>query len=107
MLSIASSQDESYSLVAQKKAPGMVSATTDGWSVDMTSASFLGVTGHWMEVEDAKWKMHSEVIGFRGVSGEHSGKNLGQYFMGVCEHVGIINVQRSKVPLLTYYLLII
>ena len=54
MLSIASSQDESYSLVAQKNAPGMVSATADGWSVNTTSASFLGVTGHWMEVEDAK-----------------------------------------------------
>jgi hypothetical protein len=101
---LVSSPDESYSLAMQKGAPGMVSATADGWSVDTTSASFLGVTGHWMEVTDGKWKLRSEVIGFRGLSGEHSGKNLGQYFVGVCERVGIVNVQRSKVPLLTYYL---
>jgi hypothetical protein len=38
----------------QKNAPGMISTTADGWSVDMTSASFLGETGHWIEVMDAK-----------------------------------------------------
>lgn len=97
MLNIACSRDESYSLAMQKNAPGMVSTTADGWSVDTTSASFLGVTGHWMEVTDGIWKLRSEVMGFCGVSGEHSGKNLAQYFVGVCEHVGIINAQRSKV----------
>ena len=35
-----------------------------------------------MEVMNGKWKLHAEVIGFRGVSGEHSGANLGWYFMG-------------------------
>jgi hypothetical protein len=97
MLNKAYSQNESYSPAIQKTAPGMVSATADGWSVDTTSASFLGVTGHWVEVTDGIWKLRSEVIGFRGVSGEHSGKNLGQYFVGVCERVGIVNAQRSKV----------
>ena len=90
----------------QKNAPGMVSTTADGWSVDTTHASFLGVTGHWMEVINRKWKLCSEVIGFRGASGEHSGENLGQYFMGVCEQVGIINAKKSKVRLITYYLII-
>jgi hypothetical protein len=97
MLNIASSQDESYSLAVQKNTPRMVSATANGWSVDTTSALFLRVTCHCMEVTDGKWKLCSEVIGFCGVLGEHSGKNLRQYFVRVCEHVGIINMQRSKV----------
>jgi hypothetical protein len=80
----------------------MVSTTADGWSIDTTRASFLGVTGHWMEVVDNKWKLQAEVIGFRGVSGEHSGANLGQSFMGVCEQVGIVNVKKSKVCSITY-----
>jgi hypothetical protein len=76
----------------------------DGWSVDTTRASFLGVTGHWMDVTGGKWKLRAEVIGFHGVSGEHSGENLGRYFVGVCERVGIIDAKKSKVLLITYYL---
>jgi hypothetical protein len=78
-------------------APGLISTTADGWSVDTTKASFLGVTAHWIEVKNGKWKLRAEVIGFRGISGEHSGANLGRYFLGVCERVGIVNAQRSKV----------
>lgn len=81
----------------RKDAPGLVSTTADGWSVDTTRASFLGVTGHWMEVTNGKWKLRAEVIGFRGVSGEHSGENLGRYFVGICERVGIVNAKKSKV----------
>jgi hypothetical protein len=50
-----------------------------------------------MEVKNRKWRLRAEVIGFRGLSGEHSGENLGRYFMGVCERVGIVNVKKSKV----------
>jgi hypothetical protein len=50
-----------------------------------------------MEVTNGKWKLCAEVIGFHGVSGEHSGENLGRYFMGVCGQVGIINAKKSKV----------
>jgi hypothetical protein len=71
--------------------------TADGWSVDTMKASFLGVTAHWVDVKDGKWKLWAEVVGFRGISGEHSGANLGRYFLGVCERVGIVNAQRSKV----------
>jgi hypothetical protein len=78
-------------------APGLISATADGWSVDTTKASFLGVTAHWVDVTNGKWTLRAEVVGFRGISGEHSGANLGRYFLGVCERVGIVNAQRSKV----------
>ena len=66
-------------------APGLVSTTADGWSVDTMKASFLGVMAHWIEVKDGKWTLHVEVIRFQGISGEHSGANLGWYFVGVCE----------------------
>jgi len=55
------------------------------------------VTGHWIDVKDGKWELRSEVIGFRSISGEHSGANLGRHFIGICERVGIIDVQTSKV----------
>ena len=55
-------------------APGLVSTTADCWLVDTTKASFLGVTAHWIEVKDGKWRLRSEVIRFRPVSGEHSGE---------------------------------
>jgi hypothetical protein len=78
-------------------APGLISMTADGWSVDTTKASFLGVTAHWIDVKNGKWKLRAEVVGFRGISGDHSGANLGQYFLSVCKRVGIVNAQRSKV----------
>ena len=58
------------------------------WTVDTTKAAFLGVTAHWIEVKkepEEIWTLRSEVIGFRSVSGDHGGENLGKYFMGVCD----------------------
>jgi hypothetical protein len=54
------------------------------------------VTAHWIEVKDDKWKLRAEVIAFKGLSGEHSGENLGRYFVGICERVGIIDTSGSK-----------
>ena len=71
------------------------------WSADTTKAAFLGVTAHWIDVKGREggetWEMRSEVIGFRSVSGDHSGKNLGRYFVGVSDRIGIMNTKRSKV----------
>jgi len=82
-------------------APGLISITADMWSADTTKLAFLGVTAHWINVKgregEEMWEMHSEVISFRSVSGDHSGKNLGQYFVGVCDWIGIMNTKRSKV----------
>lgn len=81
-------------------APGKISTTADMWTVDTTKAAFLGVTGHWIDVEEGLeeiWTMRSEVIGFRTVSGDHSGKNMGRYYVGVCDRVGITDTDQSKV----------
>jgi hypothetical protein len=55
------------------------------------------MTAHWIQVKDDKWEMRSEVIGFRPISGDHSGENLGRYFVGVCDRIGIMDAHRSKV----------
>jgi len=45
-------------------APGLISATADGWSVNTTKVSFLGVTAHWVDVTNGKWMLWAEVVGF-------------------------------------------
>ena len=71
--------------------------TADGWSADTTKMGFLGMTAHWIEVKDGKWKMRSEVIGFKAISGAHSGENLGRYAVGLLDRVGIMSAKASKV----------
>ena len=80
-----------------QEAPGKISLTSDGWTADNTKGTFLGMTAHWIEVKDGKWKLRSEVVGFQPISGEHSGDNLGRYFVGLCDHVGIMSKNESKV----------
>ena len=55
------------------------------------------MTGHWIEVKDGKWALQSSVIGFKAISSDHSGDNLGCYFVSICKHVGIIMDNQSKV----------
>ena len=55
------------------------------------------MTGHWIEVTDGKWELRSSVIGFRVISGDHSGNNLGHYFVSTCQCVGIITDNGTKV----------
>ena len=55
------------------------------------------MTAHWIDVTDGKWTLRSEVVGFQPISGEHSGGNLGKYFVGLCDRVGITSEKISKV----------
>jgi hypothetical protein len=57
---------------------------------------FLGMTAHWIEVKEGKWKLRAEVIGFKGISGAHSGENLGRYAVGLLDRVGIMEKKHSK-----------
>jgi hypothetical protein len=66
--------------------------------VDQTKAAFLGVTAHWIDVkETGKWVLRSEVIAFKGLSGDHGGENLGRYFVASCDRAGIVDGKRHKV----------
>lgn len=71
--------------------------TADGWTADNTQSSFLGMTAHWIDVNNGKWLLHLEVVGFKAVLGECSGWNLGRYIVGLCNHVGICGTNGSKV----------
>jgi hypothetical protein len=74
-------------------APGKVSITADGWSADTTKTGFLGMTAHWIDVTEGKWKLRAEMVGFKAISGAHSGENLGRYAVGL----GIMDGKQSKV----------
>ena len=50
-----------------------------------------------------EWKMRSEVIGFKALSGAHTGKNLGRYAVGLLDRVGIMDEKGSKVRTLCRY----
>jgi hypothetical protein len=63
----------------------------------MTKTGFLSMTAHWIEVKDAKWKLKAEVIGFKALSGTHSGENLGRYAVGLLDRVGIMDKKQSKI----------
>jgi len=54
------------------------------------------MTAHWIEVKEQKWKMRAEVVGFKALSGAHSGENLGRYAVGLLDRVGIMEKKRLK-----------
>ncbi|KAG2109805.1 hypothetical protein BD769DRAFT_1392424 [Suillus cothurnatus] len=60
--------------------------------------SIFGLTAHWIHTdpESGKWTLHFQVIAFKGISGTHTGDNLGCYFVSLCEWAGIIAGQFSK-----------
>ncbi|KIK81709.1 hypothetical protein PAXRUDRAFT_90390, partial [Paxillus rubicundulus Ve08.2h10] len=68
-----------------------ISMTMDLWSVDQTKAAFLRLTAHWIctDPKTKAWSLQSQVIGFQGISGAHTGENLGHYFLSLCEWAGI------------------
>lgn len=86
-------------LTIYQKAPGKVSATADGWTADTTKQGYLGMTAHWIDVDAAsrKWTLRAEVVGFRLIRGTHAGGNLGRYFVGLCDRLGITSRSHSKV----------
>ena len=68
----------------------------DGWSADTTKMGFLGMTAHWIQVKEGKWKMQAAVIGFKALSDAHSEDNLGRYTVGLLERVGIMDKNKLK-----------
>ncbi len=57
------------------------------------------MTAHWIDVnaQTEAWTLRAEVVGFRLLHGTHAGKNLGCYFVGLCDRVGIMSPEYSKV----------
>lgn len=87
-------------IISKDGTTGQISTMTDLWSIDQTKVSFMGIMVHWIEIDVAtgKWLLLSAVVAFHSIAGAHDGANLGWHFIGLCEHVGIINkVHGSKV----------
>ena len=74
----------------------------DGWSADNTKMGFLGMTAHWIQVWEEKWKLKAGVIGFKALSGAHSGENLGRYAVGLLDRVGIMDKTGLKASRLVH-----
>ncbi|KAG6906426.1 hypothetical protein DXG01_014018 [Tephrocybe rancida] len=80
-----------------EKAPGKVSCTADSWTADTTKLGYLGMTAHWIDIDEfGCWKLRAEVVGFQLIHGTHAGSNLGRYFVGLCDRVGIMSHTHSK-----------
>ena len=48
-------------------------------------------------MKEGQWLLEAHVIMLCGLSGNHGGKNLGRYVAGLCDHMGIIRNETSKV----------
>ncbi|KAG6904864.1 hypothetical protein DXG01_006651, partial [Tephrocybe rancida] len=80
-----------------EKGPGKVSCMADGWMADTTKLGYLGMTAHWINVEESgRWRLRAEVVGFCLIHGTHARSNLGHYFVGLCDRVGIMSRTHSK-----------
>ena len=90
-------------LPTQLNTTSWASITTNLWSVDQTKAAFMGVTTHWIEEGvSGEWRLGGEVIAFKGISGPHTGYNLGHYLVSLCERAGILTKSSSKVSFFAF-----
>jgi hypothetical protein len=48
------------------------------------------------------WTLRAEVAGFHLLHGTHAGANLGRYFIGLCDRVGIMSPKHQRYAF-TYY----
>jgi hypothetical protein len=46
-----------HCLKYEQNAPGKISSTADGWTIDNTKGLFLGMTAHWIDIKGGKWTM--------------------------------------------------
>ena len=74
----------------------------DCWMANNAKIRYIGTTAHWINVDPniLKWELQSMIISFHSIHGSHTGSNLGQYFVGICDCAGIMSRQQSKV---SYY----
>jgi len=69
-----------------RNAASKVSVTLDCWTSPNNKA-FLGITAHYI---DNDWKIQSLLLDFVPLYGDHTGENLCEAFVDVCERRGIL-----------------
>ena len=65
--------------------------TLDGWSF-LAHDPYLGVTVHWvhsMPESPTEWSLHTLLLAFREVKGNHSGENLAKIVMEIFIEAGL------------------
>ncbi|KZT31394.1 hypothetical protein SISSUDRAFT_967285, partial [Sistotremastrum suecicum HHB10207 ss-3] len=67
-------------------APGEISTTSDMWSIQTTKEGIMGITAHWIEVNDSGWSLRAEAIACKSVPGAHTGQNLARFFWASCNN---------------------
>src|SRR4030095_2140389 len=70
-----------------RNAGGKISVTLDCWTSPNNTA-FLGITAHYI---DNDWALQSFLLDFVPLPGDHTGENLCEAFVGVCERRGILD----------------
>ena len=78
-------------------APGEVSTDWDLWTREQTGDPYFGMLGQWFDVSDLGWTFRAGVLAFNVISGQHSGENLGRYYVKFLDRVGITSKSHCKV----------
>lgn len=86
-----------------KKAPGDISSLWDMWTAPHTSDPFFGMILQWIAIDEetGKWTFRDEVGACHKVLGDHSGANLGRYFLMFLDRAGVTSKTHSKVSCLS------
>ena len=73
--------------------------TADGWTAENAKIGYLGSTAHFIGIDTKtlQWSLKSKTVGFCLIVGTHGGNNLGRYMVGICDRVGIMSKDHSKV----------
>ena len=67
---------------------------------DTMKMGLMGMTGHWIWVTNkGQWLLEACILTLHALSGDHSGNNLGCYVSGLCDHMGLMGKDQSKVSL--------
>jgi hypothetical protein len=64
-----------------------ISITLDCWTSPHSTASYLGITVHYI---DANWTLRSLLLDFVPLPGEHTGQELCDVLVATCERFGIL-----------------
>jgi len=66
--------------------------------------SYLGITGHYIDPTSngSAWELEEDIIGFKELSGSHSGINLAEYVVGVLTELGIEAKVCDELLILTF-----
>jgi hypothetical protein len=66
----------------------------------------MGVMGHWIDIDknDGKWKLCTEVLAFRSISGQHTGQNLAQHMVAILKRAQVVTKSSLKVHLIKFFL---